>query len=163
MPRTSEDIMYHRNAKVQKLDSPIPHEDVSVRQGPGGTKLAYMSGSDAIATMNNIFGFDGWSSEIKTTSMLQGSGLASGHVMVVVTVRVWLTDGTASHEDTGFGKGSGSSAEGFEMAYKEAVTDALKRAMRQFGQRTGNCLYDKDFTDTFTKSAGAPHTKKFAK
>lgn len=31
------------------------------------------------------------------------------------------------------------------QANKEAVTDALKRALRSFGNLTGNCLYDKEY------------------
>lgn len=33
----------------------------------------------------------------------------------------------------------------FEKAKKEAVTDALKRALKAFGNATGNCLYDKNY------------------
>jgi DNA repair and recombination protein RAD52 len=29
---------------------------------------------------------------------------------------------------------------------KEAVTDALKRTLRNFGNLLGNCLYDKEYT-----------------
>ena len=32
-----------------------------------------------------------------------------------------------------------------EKARKEAVTDAAKRALRQFGNSLGNCLYDKEY------------------
>jgi len=31
-----------------------------------------------------------------------------------------------------------------EKAKKEAVSDALKRALRQFGHALGNCVYDKE-------------------
>lgn len=33
-----------------------------------------------------------------------------------------------------------------EKAYKEAITDATKRALRLFGNALGNCLYDKAYT-----------------
>lgn len=33
----------------------------------------------------------------------------------------------------------------FEKAKKEAVTDGLKRALKAFGNATGNCLYDKNY------------------
>lgn len=33
----------------------------------------------------------------------------------------------------------------YEKARKEAVTDAMKRALRMFGNRLGNCAYDKAF------------------
>ncbi len=34
---------------------------------------------------------------------------------------------------------------------KEAVTDAIKRALRNFGNLLGNCLYDKAYTQEIVK------------
>ena len=34
-----------------------------------------------------------------------------------------------------------------DKARKEAVSDGLKRAFRQFGESLGNCVYDSDFRD----------------
>lgn len=42
-------------------------------------------------------------------------------------------------------------AAAFEKARKEAATDALKRALRNFGKVLGNCLYDKDYLSRVTK------------
>jgi DNA recombination protein Rad52 len=39
----------------------------------------------------------------------------------------------------------------FEKAKKEAVTDALKRCLRAFGNAMGNCLYDKTFLRNIQK------------
>ncbi|KAJ2811667.1 DNA repair protein rad52, partial [Coemansia sp. 'formosensis'] len=36
----------------------------------------------------------------------------------------------------------------YEKIKKEAVTDAIKRAMRQFGNALGNCVYDKEYIRT---------------
>jgi DNA repair and recombination protein RAD52 len=60
-------------------------------------------------------------------------------------VRVTLRDGTY-HEDIGYGhiENCKGKAAAFEKAKKEAVTDAMKRALRNFGNVLGNCLYDKD-------------------
>jgi hypothetical protein len=48
-------------------------------------------------------------------------------------------------QDVGYGIGQSYSsfADAFESAAKEAVTDALKRCLRTWGNRFGNCLYDK--------------------
>ena len=61
-------------------------------------------------------------------------------------VRVQLKDG-AFHEDIGYGVSEGmrSKALSIEKARKEAVTDALKRALKSFGNILGNCLADKDY------------------
>ena len=47
-------------------------------------------------------------------------------------------------------------APAFEKARKEAVTDALKRALRNFGKVLGNCLYDKEYLQKVTKIRVAP-------
>ena len=47
-------------------------------------------------------------------------------------------------EDVGFGSGIAKTlADAHEQSAKEAVTDALKRAMRTFGNQFGNSLYDR--------------------
>ena len=56
------------------------------------------------------------------------------------TVRVTVP-GAPSRTDVGFQPVNDDSAEGHETAYKGAVTDALKRALRSFGDRFGNGLY----------------------
>lgn len=72
-------------------------------------------------------------------------------------VRVTLRDGTF-HEDIGYGhiENCKGKAAAFEKAKKEAATDALKRALRNFGNVLGNCLYDKDYLQKVTKLKVAP-------
>ena len=72
-------------------------------------------------------------------------------------VKVQLKDG-AFHEDIGYGVSEGmrSKALSIEKARKEAVTDALKRALKSFGNVLGNCLNDKDYlkiVGSMTKTA----------
>lgn len=63
---------------------------------------------------------------------------------VSATVRVTLRDGSF-HEDVGYGCAEGKKALALEKAKKEAATDALKRALRFFGDALGNCVYDKQY------------------
>lgn len=72
-------------------------------------------------------------------------------------VRVTLRDGTF-HEDIGYGhiENCKGKAAAFEKAKKEAATDAMKRALRNFGNVLGNCLYDKDYLQKVTKVKIAP-------
>lgn len=74
-----------------------------------------------------------------------------------VIVRVTLRDGTF-HEDVGYGqiKNCKGKAEAFEKAKKEGTTDALKRALRNFGNLLGNCIYDKDYVSKVTKLKVTP-------
>lgn len=41
--------------------------ELSTRPGPGNRKLTYLSGEGVTRTLNDIFGFDGWNLDIKTT------------------------------------------------------------------------------------------------
>jgi len=54
---------------------------------------------------------------------------------------VGLEEHRISREDVGWGQSSAK--QGRELAVKEAVTDAMKRAFRTFGNAFGNSLYDK--------------------
>jgi DNA repair and recombination protein RAD52 len=74
-----------------------------------------------------------------------------------VIVRVTLRDGTY-HEDIGYGhiENSKGKAAAFEKAKKEGTTDALKRALRHFGNVLGNCIYDKTYLAKVTKMRVAP-------
>lgn len=74
-----------------------------------------------------------------------------------VVVRVTLRDGTF-HEDMGYGhiENCKSKASAFEKAKKEGTTDALKRALRHFGNLLGNCIYDKEYLAKVTKIKVAP-------
>ena len=77
-----------------------------------------------------------------------------------VVVRVTLKDGTF-HEDVGYGhiENCKGKAAAFEKSKKEGTTDALKRALRNFGNVLGNCIYDKDFVSKVTKMKVKPTAK----
>lgn len=109
---------------------------------------AYIEGHRIISLANRIFGFDGWSSEI--TNMEQDFHTVSSgrHTMGInCTMRVTLANGS-HREDVGYGTAVNmpSRHQASEKARKEASTDALKRAMRQFGEALGNCIYNKEHT-----------------
>ena len=44
-------------------------EYLSSRQGAGGAKMTYIEGWRCIALANEVFGFNGWSSEIKELTL----------------------------------------------------------------------------------------------
>ncbi|EJK71977.1 hypothetical protein THAOC_06534, partial [Thalassiosira oceanica] len=122
--------------------------EISTRAGPGGKKLSYMGGETVIKTLNDAFGYDGWSSEVRSTTREEAQKDDKGrhHVAYVATVRVTHRRSGAYREDCGVGDAidrSLASASG--NALKGAVTDALKRAARQFGEKLGNSLYHDGF------------------
>lgn len=151
----------------QLLSKRLGAELVASRKGAGSSDVSYIEGWRAIELANEVLGFNGWSSEIKEDAVMVDSYNEQSQrwdIMIKCIVRVWLRDGT-SHEDVGYGKmeNSKSRLDAFEkvrslglvvmshadetlrQAHKEAVTDGLKRALRQFGNVLGNCLYDKNY------------------
>ncbi len=117
---------------------------VSKRKGRGGRRFSYIEGHTAIDQANQVFGYGGWGYELVGEVTLREfkSGAAYS-----ATVRATVP-GAPSRTDVGFQPVSDDSAEGHETAYKGAVTDALKRALRSFGDRFGNGLYGDPPTST---------------
>ncbi|KAH7913309.1 Rad52/22 family double-strand break repair protein-domain-containing protein [Hygrophoropsis aurantiaca] len=139
-----------------KLTKKLGPEFLSQRPGPGGgPKLTYAEGWKLINLANEVFGYNGWSSSVvnlHTDFLDSNEETRRCSVGVSAIVRVTLRDGTF-HEDTGYGaienaKGKGAA---LDKCKKEAVTDALKRALRNFGNLLGNCLYDKSYASEVVK------------
>ena len=126
------------------LGQPLDPALVSERKGRGGRRFSYIEGHTAIDQANQVFGYGGWGYELVGEVQLREfkSGAAYS-----ATVRVSVP-GAPSRTDVGFQPVSDDSAEGHETAYKGAVTDALKRALRSFGDRFGNGLYGDPPTTT---------------
>lgn len=127
-----------------KLDA--SHVRPPQKYGPKGD---YLEGWHVIAEANRIFGFDGWSYETVETKCVAenprkiGQGQKDGWG-VTYTSRVRVVVQGIVRED--FGAGHGYDIDlglAHESAVKEAVTDALKRALRTFGNPFGLALYDK--------------------
>ena len=116
----------------------------------GNISLSYLEGFDIIETANKIFGYGNWSYSItKLEQVSQELNQNQNHVIcykAVISVTVFDMTHTknVSREDVGFGTGIAKTlADAHESGAKEAVTDAIKRAMRSFGNQFGNSLYDK--------------------
>ncbi|KAL8874341.1 MAG: hypothetical protein Q9174_000292 [Haloplaca sp. 1 TL-2023] len=143
-----------------RLEKRLGPEYISTRPGASGAKVPYLAGDKAIQLANEVFGFNGWSSGIQQIQIdFVEESPTSGKVSLglSVIVRVTLRDGTY-HEDLGYGSTDNykSKAAAFEKAKKQGVTDALKRALRNFGNILGNCLNDKDYMSKVTKMKVAP-------
>ncbi len=117
----------------------------------GNISLSYIEGHDVIETANKVFGFGNWSYSIsKLEQVSQEQNHNQNQVIcykAIVKVLIHSENHTldVSREDVGFGTGVAKTlSDAHEGAAKEAVTDALKRAMRSFGNQFGNSLYSKD-------------------
>lgn len=144
-----------------RLEKQLGPEYLSSRSGPSGQKVHYIAAEKVIALANEVFGFNGWSSSIQTIQI----DFVDEHpqtlkisVGLSVIVRVTLRDGSF-HEDIGYGhiENCKGKAAAFEKAKKEGTTDALKRALRNFGNVLGNCIYDKVYVDKVSKIKVAPN------
>ena len=134
-------------AVAQKLSEPLDDGLVSHRKGRKGRSFAYLEGRTAIDQANRVFGHGGWGYElIGEVTLREGESVdaKTGETRqwraYAATVRVTVP-GSPSRTDVGFHAVAEETPEGHETAYKGAVTDALKRALRPYGDQFGNCLY----------------------
>jgi len=149
--------------QIKKLDRPLAQESVKKRKGGGKDLLSYLAGYQVISTANEIFGYGNWSTEIMHIQQVNkehyekppyNAGDEPKKMVTVaytcqlkLSVRASGASEWVSHEDIGFGDGvSGDYAlnSSIELATKEAVTDAIKRCFRYYGNQFGLTLYDKD-------------------
>ncbi|CAK7269852.1 DNA repair protein rad52 [Sporothrix epigloea] len=147
-----------------RLEKQLGPEYLSARAGPSGQKVHYVAAEKVISLANEVFGFNGWSSSIQNIQI----DFVDEHpqtlkisVGLSVIVRVTLRDGSY-HEDIGYGhiENCKGKAAAFEKAKKEGTTDALKRALRNFGNVLGNCIYDKKYVERVSKLKAVPVNKR---
>ncbi|PJF20062.1 Rad52/22 double strand DNA break repair [Paramicrosporidium saccamoebae] len=149
-PRKNVPFSPEDTLRIQKqLDVPVDVEHIAFRPSAQGT-VAYVEGWRALHLANEVFGFSGWSSEILSlaTDFVDTEG---GRVTLGVSCM-----------DIGYGSSENqrSKAAAYEKARKEAVTDAMKRALRMFGNRLGNCAYDKTFLQQVRSKSRPNSTSK---
>ena len=132
---------------TQKLSQPLDEDLVSYRKGRKGRTFAYLEGHAAIDQANRIFGYGSWGYELIGDVTLregeivdQKTGEAKPWRAYAATVRVTVP-GSPPRTDVGFHAVVEETPEGHEVAFKGAVTDALKRALRSYGYQFGNSLY----------------------
>jgi DNA repair and recombination protein RAD52 len=158
-PRLSEYTAQEIATLQSRLDKQLGPEYISSRPGASGQKVHYLAAEKVINLANEVFGFNGWSSAIQNIQIDFVDENQSGKISLglSVIVRVTLKDGTF-HEDIGYGhiENCKGKAAAFEKAKKEGTTDALKRALRTFGNVLGNCIYDKEYVTKVMKIKVAP-------
>ena len=140
--------MFNKN-QLASLSQELDSSRVKTRE-KGNINLSYIEGFDVIDTANLIFGYGNWSYLISSLTQVSQEQNHNQNFVVCYKAVVKLIVKDENHsksisrQDVGFGTGvSKTLADSHENAGKEAVTDALKRAMRSFGNQFGNSLYDK--------------------
>ncbi|EMG31034.1 Rad52/Rad22 family DNA repair protein [Campylobacter showae] len=135
--------------QIKILQEELDSSRIKTRE-KANIKLSYLEGFDVIETANNIFGFGSWSYSIISLGQVSQETNNNQNAVIcykaVVKVDVFSLDHSKciTRQDVGFGTGVAKSlADAHENGAKEAVTDALKRSLRTFGNQFGNSLYDK--------------------
>lgn len=138
----------------QVLNYDLDPSRVKTRE-KGNVSLSYLEGHDIIDTSNKVFGYGNWSYSVSTLEHVSQETNEKQNIVVGYKAIVSLTIYDLHHskhisrEDVGFGTGIAKSlADAHEGGAKEAVTDALKRCFRSFGNQFGNSLYDKSRSHT---------------
>ena len=146
-------------AVTEMLSKPLDAGLVSQRKGRAGRSYSYIEGHTAIDQANRVFGYGGWGYELVGEVVLreiENLDRRTGEVQRVraycATVKVTVP-GAMPKTDVGFHAVVEDTAEGHDTAYKGAVTDGLKRALRSFGDQFGNGLYGDGNADSPAPSA----------
>lgn len=138
-----------RDEQVGMLNQPIKEGLISFRKGAGGKKLKYIKVDRAIDAANRIFGYGQWGYKVVSRNQGVISLERKGDVLSTVNRCVYYADielyvNGAIYPFPGDGVGivQYETIEGHETARKDAVSDALKRALRHYGDQFGLSLYD---------------------
>lgn len=164
MSKTKEQI-------IAELDAKIPRSVVSEREGGAGRSFSYLKGHYVIARLNEVLGQGNWSyitEEVRQVYAGEINGKHHAHYIAIVRLEA---PGLGSiFSDVGYGDGMDKFNPGkaHELAAKEAVTDAMKRAAKNLGMSMGLALYDTEQTNVddseeTAKPAAAQRAKPEAK
>lgn len=126
-----------------ELNKPL-NRDYVAKRSQSGMELSYIESWHAINEANRIFGYENWSCDtIHLEQVQQYEFNGKNKVCFLAKVRIDLKGG-GSRVGTGYGSGiSKDIGDAIESASKEAESDALKRALRTYGNQFGLALYDK--------------------
>jgi DNA recombination protein Rad52 len=132
--------------QIEMMQAPLDKKNV-IKGGGNGPKGDYIYGWHAINEANRIFGFDGWSYKTELQKVSEFVNGNSNHEIGYIC-KCTIEAGGVTRQDIGYGSGvSKRLGDAHEGAVKEAVTDALKRCLRTFGNPFGLALYDKERTN----------------
>lgn len=142
-----------------------PLDPKNVKPAPRGKFGEYVDGYHVVTEANRIFGENGWSYTVtrlekvsEQTVQLKGRDGPYEQYRVGYLATVRADVGGVIREGCAVGSGVGSPltiADHHESAVKEAETDALKRALRCFGNTFGLALYEKEKSQVRSEAPAA--------
>ncbi len=132
--------------KTTLLEHPLDMTQIKHRQGGGGKQLAYISGKFAMDQANRIFGYGQWGYKVVSRGHMVVDDPKNGKIeMYTADVELSVIGAAFTFPGAGVGiVGKPYTVDMHEKAYKEAETDAMKRALRHYGDQFGLVLYDGD-------------------
>lgn len=97
VPHLSEYTAQEIATLASRLDKQLGPEYISTRPGAGGSKVHYLAAEKVINLANEVFGFNGWSSQIQNVQVdFADENQTSGKISLGLSVimRVTLRDGS---------------------------------------------------------------------
>lgn len=131
--------------QLDMLDAPLDGRLLKERQGAGSRMLKYLDGSTVIRTANRIFGKGKWGFRIVSRSHERIEAKDGSYKeYFTADIELYVLGNPFPFPGDGIGAVKSSTVEGIEMARKDAVTDALKRALCYYGDQFGLALRDEE-------------------
>jgi DNA repair and recombination protein RAD52 len=130
--------------QLDELSKPLDMRRIRHRKGAGGRMFSYLTGKTVIDTANHIFGYGRWGVKVISRSRETCTDDKKG-TMEFYTCDIELYIVGAAFSFPGDGVGivtEPKTPEMHEKARKDAYTDALKRALRHYGDQFGLVLLD---------------------
>lgn len=135
-----------RDEQIAALKELLQEGVIKDRSIGGGRRVKYIKGDTAIDAANRIFGFGQWGYRVIARGREIIEDPKKGK-MEMYTADIELSVAGASFTFPGDGVGIVNdpyTVEMHEKARKEAATDAVKRALRHYGDQFGLSLYNED-------------------
>lgn len=145
-------MTFDRDTAAEQLRAPL--DKSKIKPPPKGKFGEYVEGLHVIREANRIFGEFGWSYRVTRLERthyeiveLKGKDGPYSQLRTSYLCAVLVNVDGVEREGLAVGVGNGkpeNAGDVIESAVKEAETDALKRALRTFGNTFGLALYEKD-------------------
>lgn len=150
--------------QLEALGGKLQEQRIKHRPGPGGKQLKYLKTDDVIGVANEIFGYGKWGYKVIARDHQIVEDPRKGGPVHMYTADIELSVVGCPFTFPGDGVGIVNdpyTVEMHEKARKEAPSDALKRALRHYGDQFGLCLYNED--DQIMGADGSTKSVKDAK
>lgn len=127
---------------IAELEKELDPKRIKQKKVGDRPQVSYLESYDVIDTANRIFGYGAWGFDITSQEIRE----VGDKTICIATVSLSV-DGSFGREDVGVcipaSPRGGLTPEALETAVKGAVSDAMKRCFRHFGNQFGNSLYSK--------------------